>query len=71
MKIGDSVKLIATKYADDTCNPIWGKKHKNVSGTITKIGRGSGLNISVLWKNGFSNAYEERDLELITNEWDE
>jgi len=64
-KIGDKVILATNRHGDHSSNPVWRGNYGEISGTVDKLHKGSGLKLSVLWNNGELNSYNHEDLEFL------
>lgn len=64
-KIGDVVKLVTTRFDDETSNPWWGGRFGYIKGSVSDLGIDY---IRVSWDTGRSNTYHTTDLELINND---
>ena len=62
--VGNRVKYISRRHGDSLSNPLWGGRHGKVMGTVVNDNYGGSLPYRVLWDNGHSNGYGERDLEI-------
>jgi hypothetical protein len=64
VKVGQ--RVIYARYDGHTNserNPLWGGKHGNVIGTVTKIDDTSSWPIKITWDNGTENAYKATHLD--------
>ena len=68
LKKGDRVKLVASRYGDSPCNPIWGGSQGCIKGVITRHSSGVDLSTGVTWDNGLRNTYDDMDLALLKKE---
>ena len=68
-KIGDTVKLITTKWGDTPDNPVWDKNFGRIFGVVINVTYLSCCVVTVRWDNGWENTYYSNELKIaVKNE---
>ena len=70
-KRGDRVKYITGNYGDTDSNPLWGGIRGKIGGTVVNIPCLDDPDLRVNWDNHLTNTYQDPDLSLISQEWDD